>query len=207
MCNIVQVQFNGIHKSYPYFYKPEFKEIIKKEHPWILDRNRNYPIEKYMINPISLLENEELIKPENFYYVYNNGHLLFDIHGKIVQMAFIYDYIGTPFTNEYCSLNSLLIYLKQHSWVVNKNELYIDNVPYYNNSNGLKKYIRGKNLPYIVILPDYNVLQEVYNIAIKKEPKYFSTYIRKYLIGDLLNPNTNIKDYLGIKQFYKNKNS
>lgn len=59
----------------------------------------------------------------------------------------------------------------------------------------------------IVILPDYNVLQEVYNIAIKKEPKYFSTYIRKYLIGDLLNPNTNIKDYLGIKQFYKNKNS
>ncbi len=91
--------------------------------------------------------------------------------------------------------------------MVNKNELYIDNVPYYNNSNGLKKYIRGKNLPYIVILPDYNVLQEVYNIAIKKEPKYFSTYIRKYLIGDLLNPNTNIKDYLGIKQFYKNKNS
>jgi hypothetical protein len=199
----VSLDGKGPHGSYPMFMKPGFREIIQKYSPWA-QINYKYVMDEYRIDPKELIKDDYVIDPQNFVYVYSSGHVLFDVNGDPIPTPYCFDYIGTPFTNEHCDLEKMLAHLKQHPWVTNADDLYIDEVPYYNNEEGWRQYIRGKELPWVSILPDAASLKEIYQRALEIDEELFSARMKDIILGDAVYnwKTTKEKDYLGIRQFH-----
>ena len=205
----VSLHGKGPHKSWPMFMKPGFREYIQKYNPWA-QVNYKYGMDEYRVDPRNLIEDDYVIDPQNFVYVYGSGNLLFDIKGDPIPVPYCFDYIGTPFTNERCDLERMLVHLKQHPWVTNADELFIDDVPYYNNEGGWRQYIRGKELPWVSVLPDADSLRTIYRRALDINEEYFSVRMRDLVMSDnVYNWGASLeRDYLGIRQFYApHKNS
>ena len=163
--------------------KPGFREYIQKYNPWA-QVNYKYGMDEYRVDPRNLIEDDYVIDPQNFVYVYGSGNLLFDIKGDPIPVPYCFDYIGTPFTNERCDLERMLVHLKQHPWVTNADELFIDDVPYYNNEGGWRQYIRGKELPWVSVLPDADSLRTIYRRALDINEEYFSVRMRDLVMSD-----------------------
>lgn len=202
---LINVELNGKgpHKSWPMFMIPGFREFIKKYNPWA-QIERKYGIDEYKLDLKEMIKDGFEVDLGNFIYIYNTGHILFDVHGDPIPIPYCFDFIGTPFTNEHCDLERMLVHLKDHPWVTNADELYIDDVPYYNNEGGWKKYIRGKELPWVSVLPDKDSLRTIYKRALEMDKEYFSVRMRDLVMGDRPYKweTTNEKDYLGIRQFH-----
>jgi hypothetical protein len=69
------------------------------------------------------------ISEKNLVWFYSSGHMLFDSNAIPYTLPDRFDYIGSPFNNEYCNLPELLKYLQSHPWVLNQDELKIENIP------------------------------------------------------------------------------
>ena len=154
--------------------------------------------DKRIVSPKELLNENYIIDPKNFIWVYSSGHMLFDLNNNPIPIPYLFDYIGSPFNNKKSHLKPMLEHLKNHPWVINKNDLRIIDVPYYNN-DGNDRYICGTDeIPYIIILPDKESYIEMYKEAssTKRGKEYFSCDIK-----DIMVSNYDGKDYMNIKQF------
>lgn len=202
----------GPHGSYPMFVKPGFHEFIKKMNPWVGIHGK-YGIETFRVYTDEILDGTFEATPENFVWCYHSGHLLFDLNGDPIPVPYCFDYIGTPFTNEDCDLPKMLEHLKKHPWVVNREELKIVDVPYYNNEDGWRQYIVGEKLPWVSVLPDAQSLKEIYLLAVDKDKEYFSSRMKEMVYGgNTYNWPTHkdykkgrypvYKDYMELHQFY-----
>jgi hypothetical protein len=204
------------HDSQALFYKPGFLEAIKIQNPFFIFGKENL-IETFRITAEEILDGEYTVSPENLVWVYSAGSILFDINGDPIPFPFPYDYIGSPFSNEYCDLKGLLKHLKSHPWVLNKENLVISSVPYYNNEEGWRKYIEERHKGIINILPTKDALKEIYQRAIKDKGDFFSTRMNELIFSgmpyewpcskDYERYSKKIKvtppvDYLQIRQFY-----
>lgn len=119
------------------FIKPSFFEFIETRNPHIkyMDMDCDFwAFEEFVIDHKNMILEDvyNLIENDKFIYWYNLGHELFDHTKTILPYAKNYSYINSSFTNEHYDLDELIAYLKTHDWVVNKDELEIVNVPYYN---------------------------------------------------------------------------
>ena len=205
-----QLQGKGPHGSWPLFMKPGFREYIQQYNPWVGFEHK-YGIDEYRINAKDLINDEYEIDPANFVWVYSAGALLFDISDNPIPTPYCFDYIGTPFTNAHCDLEGLLAHLQQHPWITNAEELYIDDVPYYNNDTDTQKYIRGKKQPWVCVRPDAASLKEIYQVAVERDKKYFSVKMKELLMGGPIWTWSKVtksavlenagRDYLNIRQF------
>lgn len=201
----------GPHDSSPYFFKPGFLEYIKTQNPWH-SKNDEYGITDFEITAEHIIKGEYTVSPENFMWAYSEGHLLFDLEGAPIPIPYSYDYIASPFTNEYCDLKELLGHLKSHPWGLERESLVIKDVPYYNNEEGWKKFIAEEDLEFIRILPPKEIIKEIYKEAIEEDKKYFSTRMNSLLFGKMpwswpcskeyKKSGPVAKDYLDIRQFY-----
>lgn len=189
---------------YPQFVKDGFWELIKKYNPWA-QINHKYGWDGMVVEPKEMIAEDFVVNPKNFVWVYNSGNLLFDINMNPIPVPYCFDYIGTPFTNETCDLEKMLPYLKKHKWVTNGDELFIDDIPYYNNEGGWKQFIRGKQLPWISVLPPAKVLKEIYQRAKEINPECPSVAMKDLLMSGATYEWTKPKekDYMGIRKFYK----
>jgi hypothetical protein len=194
---------------WPTIVKPEFLEFIKTQNPWAQVKGKfgwdGMAMEAKELAKLVLANPEFEIDPELFMWTYNSGHLIFDRFGDPVPVPYCFDYIGTPFTNERCDLKAMLAHLKQHPWIVNREELFIDDIPYYNNEDGWKQYIRGKELPWVQVLPDKESLKAIYKRGLEKDKEFFSVRMKDLILSDAVYnwPKTEEKDWLNIRQFYK----
>ena len=174
----------------PTFVKDSFFEYIKT----------NNPFHTYEYHEMS---DEEILKgnisEKNLVWFYSSGHMLFDSNAIPYTLPVRFDYIGSPFNNEYCNLPELLKYLKNHPWVLNQDELEIEDIPYYNRHDG-----REQRISDIIIRPDQETYVKIYELV--KTDKYFSCrvpdHISSYLY--LFNQEKN-NDWLGIAPFLKKK--
>jgi hypothetical protein len=105
---------------------------------------------------------------------------MFDADENIIPYAKRFDYIDTCFSNETSKLKEMVEYLKNHDWVINKDELEIDDIPYYNARDGKSKFVT------VQILPTKEAYNELYQLV--KEEEYWSTkmtdYVRPYAIRE-----------------------
>jgi len=183
----------------PAFAKPALWQGIEKVNPWWEVKGK-YLISKAFYEPKELLK-LDFIDPVDLVWIYNGGHLLFDSDGRPIPLPTAYDYIESPFTNKYSRLEPLLEHLKAHPWVVNGDELHIDEVPYYNNESGKECYIRGRELPWVVIRPDAKSWTQIYQMSLEMRREYFSVAMKELLVGGPAYAPIEGWDPLDIEQF------
>lgn len=194
---------------WPTIVKPEFLELMKKQNPWA-QINYKWGWDGMTVEAKELAK-EVLKNPDYeigldlFLWTYGSGHLIFDRHGDPVPTPYCFDYIGTPFSNERCDIEAMLPHLKQHPWVVNRDELYIEDVPYYNNEDGWRQFIRGKEVPWVHVMPDKESLKAIYKRALELDPEYFSVRMKELVLSGPVYSweKTEEKDWMELRQFYK----
>jgi len=183
----------------PAFAKPALWQGIEKVNPWWEVKGK-YLISSAFYNPKELLKLDS-IDPVDLVWIYSGGHLLFDYNGRPIPLPTAYDYIESPFTNKYSRLEPLLEHLKAHPWVVNRDDLHIDEVPYYNNDSGKECYIRGRELPWVVIRPDAESWMQIYQMSLDMRKEFFSVAMKELLVGGPTYAPVEGWDPLDIKQF------
>lgn len=194
---------------WPTVVKPEFFEFIKRSNPWYtIGGDWGWKGLSYSPEELAkeLIRNPDLtIDAECFLWVYHSGHVVFDRFGDPVPIPYGFDYIGTPFENSNCDLDKMLPHLKSHPWVINGDELHIEEVPYYNNEEGWRKYIRGEKVSWVEILPSKEALKEIYQRALEIDREYFSVRMKELITSDKIYnwEKTKEKDWLEIRQFAK----
>ena len=98
----------------------------------------------------------EEIDFDNIYHLYTDGGVLFDVNGEVVPCLHEFNYIGTPFHNECLNLKKAIKVLKNHPWVMNKDDLEIQEIPYYNSDKNKNKFIE------VHICPDKETYNKLY---------------------------------------------
>lgn len=187
------------YKSYPVVVKDAFWEMIKTMNPWWTVQHK-FGWTDVVIEAKEALKLDK-IDLKNIIYQCGSNHMVYDHTGKPIAMPYAFDYIDSPFTNDVIDLEKALKHLKKHKWVLNKEDLRIADVPYYNNESGTKKWITGSDeLPYVVVLPDQKTYEHLYELA-----KGDSTVLKGFVYGDKWYnwklKKENCKDYLGMRQF------
>jgi hypothetical protein len=179
-----------LKKCQPKFVNESFFEYIKTNNPF-------HTYEYHQMSDEEILEGN--ISEKNLVWFYDSGHMLFDSNAIPYTLPHRFDYIGTPFNNEYCNLPELLKYLKNHPWVLNKEELKIENIPYYNSQEGRDKCIRD-----LILRPDQETYAKIYELV--KTDKFFSCRVPEQISSYLyLFNQEKHNDWLGIAPFLKKK--
>ncbi len=130
----------GPYKSRPVIVKESFKNFITTENPF---RNQEVEIYYYTAEEMLTLDIDQAVQEGRLYYFYHSGHMLFDANQEPVSLSHYFDYIGTDFNSDTIDLDKAVEVLKNHPWVLNKEELVIKDVP-YNNDSVQNKYISVK---------------------------------------------------------------
>lgn len=145
-----------------------FLNFIKTNNPFAFIEN-----ELPSINKFSKEDIYDMIQSGSFLFMYYSGHMLFDCNKKPLPYAKSYDYISTILNNKYCDLDKLLIHLKEHEWVINKDDIKIEDIPYYNADDEQNQFIR------VSIYPSVESYQDLYEVY--KDSEYPSTKMDKFI--------------------------
>jgi hypothetical protein len=172
----------------PALVRDSFFEFIKTNNPF-------WDYEYHEMSDEEILEGN--ISGRNLVWIYSSGHMLFDSKAVPYTLPRRFDYVGSPFNNEHCNLPELLKYLKGHPWVLNKDDLKIEDIPYYNREDGCDKCISKA-----IIRPDQETYAKIYDLV--KTDKYFSSRIPEHISSypHVFYPETH-NDWLGIAPFLK----
>lgn len=185
-----------IQKKYgnPYLIKPEFLNYIKTHNPFMISNLVKFDFKDFIIN----LDNHE----NNFEYVIlfldASSHSLWNVDLNPVSYCIDCGYIDTSFTDEYINLDlDFISFLKNHPWVVNKNNLTISDVPRYYESDPTTQYI-----PVSLYCSDEE-LKIVYDEAFDgKRPTNFNKLRALTSLSYISNKNK-LTDWFGIAPFLK----
>lgn len=184
-----------LNECTPVFVKDSFFESIKTCNPFYNKDGAFRNFESIEIKNSDIITTN--VSFQNLIWMYFSGNMLFNSNEKPITIPHYFDYIGTPFTNEYCNLNELLSYLKSHPWVVNKEELVIKNIPYYNACENSSECISD-----VLIRPDQQTYEKIYDSC--KGHQYFSCRMKDNICGmSYIFNRESKKDWLGIAPFLK----
>ena len=123
--------------------------------------------------------------------------MLFDSNAVPYTLPRGFNYIDSQFNNKYFNLPELLKYLKGHPWVLNKDDLKIEDISYYS-----CEYDYDQCISKVIIRPDQETYAKIYDLV--KTDKYFSSRIPEHISSYLhvFYPETH-NDWLGIAPFLK----
>jgi hypothetical protein len=172
----------------PTFVRDSFFEWIKTNNPF-------WGYEYHEMSDEEILEGN--ISEKNLVWFYSYGHMLFDSNAVPYTLPRRFDYIDSQFNNKYFNLPELLEYLKGHPWVLNKDDLKIEDISYYN-----CEYDYDQCISKVIIRPDQETYAKIYELV--KADEYFSSRIAEHISSYLLvfYPETH-NDWLGIAPFLK----
>lgn len=188
----------GIGTRYrPTLVKKEFFDLIKKLNPFDY---REKAFKDVIVNVEDVVINDEnqtvyidLGELEMVWFDYSSS-ILMDKEGLYIPYARIYDYIGTYFNNRDVEFNDeFLNFLKNHPWVVNKDDLKYENIPYYNAEEDYNETV------VVVVCPDKETYNKMAVEAKKNEKMYWSCYLNDYIVSTYQSK----KDWFGIAPYLK----
>ena len=147
-------------------------------------------------NYTTLIKND-LFNINNLIYMDHSSHMFFE-YGTLNPLTTVYhcDYIQGGLHNENYHLKKVLEHFKTHPYIINKENLNIEEIPYYNAECGRDKFI------HIKVLPPQDKFIEMWNI-VKDKDQCPSCRLKEYICnsyGDAVE-----YDLLNIKQFRKNE--
>lgn len=176
------------YKNYrPLFVNPNFFEIIKTENPFQADRNKVFS--EYQ----SSLEN---LNNVGLVWVCFSDHTLLDSGLTPLPFCRSYDYVSTFLSNKYIDLNDkFLEWLRNHPWVVNKDGVRVEEIPYYNQDDDSTHYVE------VSIYPDKETYVEVVKYLKERPGRYLN--ISEVLVGSPCCPK-DTPDWFGIRPWLRN---
>lgn len=176
------------YKNYlPRFVNPDFFERIKTENPFQAIRN------KVFFERQSSLDNLNNMK---IVWVCFSDHTLLDSDLTPLPFCRSYDYISTFLSNKYIDLNdTFLEWLRNHPWVVNKNEIRVEEIPYYNQEDDCTHYVG------VSIYPDKETYVEAVNYLKERPGRYLC--LSEVLSGSPCCPR-DVPDWFGIRPWLRN---
>lgn len=181
---------------YPSFVEKRFFEEIKTKNPFDtrVSKDIGYISAKvYSSDPSNIDPEWEII------LVSVSDNTIMDKNDVPIMYAKWYDYIGTPFSSRVIKLDeNFLEFLRNHPWVVNKDSLEIEEIPYYNNGSGDETFVS------VQLLPDLETYLEMKEYT-KNYGKY--TRIHEVITSSICSYNKDAKDYFGIRPFLKKNES
>ncbi len=133
----------GPQGSRPVIVTPEFWNYIKAKNPF-------HEMDRKVIG--SLFAPEEDMTLDSIEQAFENGnilfsdysnHMMFALNGDPISLTYHFDYIGTILSNQYLDLDKAVEYLAKHPWTINKNDIEVQDIPYYNRDveDGKTKFI------------------------------------------------------------------
>lgn len=177
----INLQGKGPHGTHPTLVKPSFKEFIKKSNPF---HDYKGAAEHYyeLGEPLNMqdVDFDQAVKDGLIYYFYGAGHVLFDTKGNPVPLPHTYGYGMTDFHNRAVDIEKAKKVLEKHPWVLNRDDLQIIDVPYYNAQGYNHKYIA------VTILPDAKAFKKMYDMAVKAGgggKEFFSCRLHELVAG------------------------
>lgn len=182
-------KFGSTYK--PQFVKPEFFEYIKTHHAFSDYKKLSDLAISFATDTVD----------ENWGIVWFDGssHTLLDSNHDPLPYASSHDYSGSPFSNRYVELNDeFLNFLREHPWVVNKKDLRILDIPYYNAEEGRDRYVQ------VLIQPDPETYKEMFCFyETKKGGGHISCQVKDAICSYLCLFSSKEKDWFGIRPFLK----
>jgi hypothetical protein len=175
----------------PQFVKPEFFKYIETNHAF----SDYKKLSELAIEPPSetVDENWEII------WFDSSSHTLLDQKHNPLPYAYSYDYIGTPFSNQYVKLDdNFLNFLRNHPWVANKGDIRVLDIPYYNAEPDMDRYVQ------VMVRPDLETYREMWDYYYKVDKKFPSCRVKDAICGYLCLFNPAERDWFGIRPFLKN---
>ena len=146
---------NGGHAMQPTFVRPEFYEIIKTQNPWADGseaRDAHVSPETYNSVPVAETQWD---KDWSVILISGWNHHIMDANKVRLPYARSFDYCNSAFSNDHLRLDRAFInFLKDHPWVVNKDTLRIETMP-YNDDEGSREFV------HVVLYPDRETFLKV----------------------------------------------
>lgn len=183
-----------IGNEYYIAYVKDIKEYIKSLNtinPYHDDKHKKG---LYEANILKLIKDKKF-DIKNIVYQFSNGHMIFNYKMKPLTTVYNFDYIGGGLDNGNYHLKRLMAYLKEHPYIVNKDDIEILDIPYYNCEKGRTKYLKIK------VLAPQDEFVKIWDI-VKDTQDYPSTRVSDYICSHY--SESTDYDFLGIKQFRKN---
>lgn len=175
------------YKNYrPLFVNPDFFEVIKTENPF-QDRSKAFQGDQTTRED---LNNLQLV------WVYFSDHTLLGSDLTPLPFCRSYNYASTFLSNRYIDLNDkFLEWLRNHPWVVNKKEIQVEEIPYYNQDDDRTSYVP------VSIYPDKETYVEVVNYLKERPGRYLC--LSEVLSGSPCCPK-DVPDWFGIRPWLRN---
>jgi hypothetical protein len=137
----------------------------------LLDNTKSFSEIHEEVN--ATIDNLYDLDKSNLYFAYTAGGVLFDTDFNPIPLRHDFDYVGTPFHNGLLNLSKAIEVLREHPWVLNKEELEIEDIPYYNSDDERNQYIS------VSVLPDKDTYTGFYNSVIGEN--YWSVRLNELL--------------------------
>ena len=121
-------------------------------------------------------DNYDPIKEDEMLVLWNDGsHQLCDLNYNYIPIPIRIGYMNGGLDNEKYKLNKVLELIKENTHVIDRENVKITNIPYYNSYDGRNKSIEFK---YLADTEEYQMLMEL------KLKDYYSMY--RYIIDKLI---------------------
>lgn len=178
------------YKDYkPRFVNSDFFDLIKTENPF--DDSSESNILRDILGQTSL----ETPNGTQLVWVCYSDHTLLDSNLTPLPFCRSYDYSFTFFSDKYIDLNEeFLEWLRNHPWVVNRKEIKVEEIPYYNQEGGRISYVP------VSIYPDKETYVDIVNFLKNRSGRYLS--LSEVLPGSPCCPQ-NIPDWFGIRPWLR----
>lgn len=171
----------------PVLVTQDFFERIKTEDPFQL----NTVFEDTSCTP----NTPDDFSERGLVWVGSSNHTLLDKDLSPLPFCQNYDYCSTFFSDRYINLNDeFLNWLRNHPWVVNKDNIKVMPIPYYNCEEDRTSYVQ------VSICPDAKSYSEMVSLAKEKSGRL--TNVRNMVTGFSGN-SKNTPDWFGIRPWLR----
>lgn len=174
---------------HPYLVTPEFFSRIRTEDPFqVNDIIKTCVFEKVDRDVVNNKDNELV-----WLSFWDHTVLSHDL----LPLPFCrnYDYIGTYFSNEFIHLSDdFLEWLRDHPWVVNKKDIKVKSIPYYNAESDRDLYVQ------VSICPSVEAYREMVQYVKDNPGRHLS--LHNLISSSPYNPKE-VPDWFGIKPWVK----
>ena len=180
----------GPQGSRPVIVTPEFWNYIKAKNPFHeMDSKITASIFAYREEKDGLTLDiiEQAFEDGNILFSDYSNHMMFALNGDPISLTYHFDYIGTILSNQYLDLDKAVEYLSKHPWTTNKNDIEVQDIPYYNRDEEDGKtrfidlYVRLDDKAYKKLYED--CLSEKYPSVAMKDALNGSFWSKQDLLG------------------------
>jgi hypothetical protein len=198
--NIYYQLLYGIGTRYkPKLVTQEFFELIKKCNPFDTS-GEEFKSCIIDVEDVVIMDDDNTVYMDlgglEMVWLNYSSSIIMDKEGLFIPYARTYDYCGTYFNNEDIDFSDgFFDFLRNHPWVVNKDDIKVEKIPYYNQHEGRDETVT------VVVCPDKETYNKMADYAKKEKGGYRClSLLSSFIVSNYASK----KDWFGLAPYLKN---